>query len=107
MLAVILTLLRSLLSGCQSHSRLALENLALRHQLAVLQRQTRKIKLRPADRLLWVVACGASGHTGNTPCSSSNPKPSSLGIAAAFASSGDGNHGAAMAGPPPTANSSR
>jgi hypothetical protein len=47
MLAVILTLLRSLLTGCQSHSRLALENLALRHQLTVLQRQTRKPKLRP------------------------------------------------------------
>ena len=54
MLAVILTLLRSLLSGCQSHPRLALENLALRHQLAVLHRQTRQPKLRPADRLLWV-----------------------------------------------------
>jgi|GEM_PF-7030876 hypothetical protein len=49
MLEVIGALLRSLLSGFQSHSRLALENLALRHQLAVLKRQGRKPKLRPAD----------------------------------------------------------
>jgi len=54
MLEVISALLRSLLSGFQSHSRLALENLALRHQLAVLNRQAPKPKLRPADRLLWV-----------------------------------------------------
>jgi transposase InsO family protein len=54
MLDIILALLHSLLSGFQSHSRLALENLALRHQLAVLKRQAHKPKLRPADRLLWV-----------------------------------------------------
>jgi hypothetical protein len=64
MLAVILALLHSLLSGFQSHFRLVLENLALRHQLAVLKRQTRKPKLRPADRLLWVGRnskdCGSS-----------------------------------------------
>src|ERR1017187_7164805 len=54
MLTPILTLLRSLLSGCQSRSWLVLENLALCHQLAVLNRQPRKPKLRPADRLLWV-----------------------------------------------------
>jgi hypothetical protein len=30
-------------------------NLTLRHQLTVLNRQARKPKLRPADRLLWVV----------------------------------------------------
>jgi transposase InsO family protein len=54
MLTLILTLLRSLLSGCQYRSWLVLENLALRHQLAVLNRQLRKPKLRPADRLLWV-----------------------------------------------------
>jgi len=51
---VILVLLRSLLSGCQSRRLLLLENLALRHQLTVLRRQTRKPKLHPADRLLWL-----------------------------------------------------
>jgi putative transposase len=54
MLKVISALLRSLLSSFQSHSRLALENLALRHQLAVLNRQAPKPRLRPTDRLLWV-----------------------------------------------------
>jgi hypothetical protein len=42
MLAVILTLLRSLFAGCKSRSWLVLENLALRHQLAVLNRQPRQ-----------------------------------------------------------------
>jgi transposase InsO family protein len=54
MLEVIWALLRSLLSGFQSHSWLVLENLALRHQLAVLKRQAPKPKLRPTDRLLGV-----------------------------------------------------
>jgi hypothetical protein len=53
MLEVILALLQSLLSDLQSHSRLVLENLAARHQLAVLKWQARKRKLRSADRLLW------------------------------------------------------
>jgi hypothetical protein len=51
---VVLVLLRSLLSGCQSRRLLLLENLALRHQLTVLRRQTCQLKLRPADRLLWL-----------------------------------------------------
>ena len=32
-----------------------IEILALRHQLAVLQRQKKRARLRAADRLLWVV----------------------------------------------------
>ena len=54
MLEVISALLRSLLSGFQSHSWLVFENLALRHQLAVLERQAPRPRVRPADRLLWV-----------------------------------------------------
>lgn len=54
MSAVILVLLRALISGCRSRRRLLLENLALRHQLTVLRRQTRRPKLRPADRWLWL-----------------------------------------------------
>jgi hypothetical protein len=54
MLDVIFAVLRALLSGVQPHSRLVLENLALRHQLAVLKRPTHKPKLSSADRLLWV-----------------------------------------------------
>jgi putative transposase len=49
---VLWVLLRSLLSGCQSRRLLLLENLALRHQLALLRRQSRKPKLGQADRLL-------------------------------------------------------
>jgi transposase InsO family protein len=52
---VILVLLRSLLSGFQSRRLLLLENLALRHQLTVLRRQTRKPVLGHADRALWLV----------------------------------------------------
>ena len=51
---VIFVLLRSLLSVCQSRRLLLLENLALRHQLTVLKRQTRQPKLRQADRLPWL-----------------------------------------------------
>ena len=51
---VILVLLRSLISGCRSQRLLLLENLALRHQLAVLRRRSRKPKLGQADRLLWL-----------------------------------------------------
>jgi putative transposase len=32
-----------------------LENLALRHQLVVLQRTLLRPRLRPADRLFWVL----------------------------------------------------
>ena len=34
---------------------LVLENLALRHQLAVLQRSAPRPRLRPSDRVLWVL----------------------------------------------------
>lgn len=54
MLEFLLLFLRCLFAGFQSHSGLALENPALRHQLAVLKREARKPKLRSADRLLWV-----------------------------------------------------
>jgi hypothetical protein len=52
MLIFLATLLGTLSS--MLHSRVALENLALRHPVAVLQRSARKRpKLTPADRLLW------------------------------------------------------
>ena len=37
-----------------SRAALAAENLALRHQLAVLHRSARRPKLRTRDRMLWV-----------------------------------------------------
>lgn len=42
-------------SFCQPRHEHALEVLALRHQLMVLKRQTRRPKLRPSDRLLWML----------------------------------------------------
>jgi transposase InsO family protein len=54
MFEFLLLFLRCLFAGFRSRSGLALENLALRHQLVVLKRQARKPKLRCADRLLWV-----------------------------------------------------
>jgi transposase InsO family protein len=52
MLKIILHLLRSVFRSRQS---LALENLALRHQLHVLQRPRSRISLKKRDRLFWVV----------------------------------------------------
>jgi len=53
------------------------------------------------------LACCAAGHSANRPCSSSNPKPSSLGSALALAYSGAGNPGPAGEDPPSRATSSR
>ncbi len=39
----------------RSRSRLTLENLALRQQIAVLQRCVKRPKLRPLDRVFWVI----------------------------------------------------
>ena len=52
MLKLILHLLVSIFRSRQS---LALENLALRHQLHVLQRSRSRIRLKRRDRLVWVV----------------------------------------------------
>src|SRR6516165_11230160 len=40
--------------GVTAHRQLALENLALRHQLAVYKRTVARPRLRRTDRLLWV-----------------------------------------------------
>jgi hypothetical protein len=54
MLIFLATLLGTLSSRLHSPVALELENLALRHPVAVLQRSARKRpKLTPADRLLW------------------------------------------------------
>ena len=56
MTALLIALLASLRATTRSRLELAAEILALRHQLAVLHRATRKRpRLRPIDRLLWVV----------------------------------------------------
>jgi len=49
------TTLRVVFCGFQSRQQLMLENLALRHQLTVLQRSVPRAKLKRADRFLWVL----------------------------------------------------
>ena len=41
----------------KTRAALQLENLALGHQLCVLDRSVKRPKLRPADRLLWAWLC--------------------------------------------------
>jgi putative transposase len=54
MINMLLHLLRLFPFLCGGHRQLALENLALRHQLAVFQRRVTRPKLRRSDRLVWV-----------------------------------------------------
>ena len=54
MFGVIFVVLRSLGATFQPRRQLLLENLALRHQLLVLNRTAGKPKFRNADRLLWI-----------------------------------------------------
>jgi putative transposase len=54
MIILLLHLLRLLPFLFSGHRQLALENLALRQQLAVYKRTARRPKLRRADRLFWV-----------------------------------------------------
>jgi putative transposase len=48
-------ILRTIISALRSHRALALENLALRHQLAVLQRNAKRPRLTNRDRALWII----------------------------------------------------
>ena len=55
MLIFLKTALATLSSIFRSRAALELENLALRHQIGILQRSARKRpKLTPADRMFWV-----------------------------------------------------
>jgi hypothetical protein len=54
MITLLLHLFRLLPVLCGSHRHLALENLALRHQLAVYKSTVGRPRLRRADRLFWV-----------------------------------------------------
>jgi len=54
MITLLLHVLRLFPFLCGGHRQLALENLALRHQLAVYKRTTTRPKLRTTDRLFWV-----------------------------------------------------
>jgi hypothetical protein len=54
MIDLLYALLATARSSMKSQRELALENLALRQQLAVLKRRTKRPKLTNADRAMWV-----------------------------------------------------
>src|SRR2546428_8959127 len=97
----LLRLLRFLLAG---HRELALENLALRHQVAVYKRIVTRPRLRRIDRFFWVGSGWlGSGPGGDGLSSSSPPTPYCGGSAAASASIGPRS----PAGPPAVARPSQ
>ncbi len=54
MVTLLLHLLRLLPFFCGGHRQLAIENLALRQQLAAYKRTATRPRLRTTDRLFWV-----------------------------------------------------
>jgi hypothetical protein len=54
MIPVVSALLAFVISLFRSHTLLRLENLALRHQVAVYQQTVHRPHLRPIDRVFWV-----------------------------------------------------
>jgi hypothetical protein len=54
MITALLHMVRLLPFLCGGHRHLALENIALRQQLAVYQRTVKRPRVRRADRLFWV-----------------------------------------------------
>ena len=59
MLTAMIVLLRSIGLMCRGHRAVALENPALRQQLAVLTRTRTRLPLRPRDRLFWILLTSA------------------------------------------------
>ena len=60
MITLLLHLLRLFPFLFGGHRQLAVENLALRQQLAVYKRTTARPKLRTTDRLFWIWLAGVS-----------------------------------------------
>jgi hypothetical protein len=63
MLHLLHALLATARSSLKPQRELALENLALRQQLAIVQRKTERPKRTQADRAFWVAVCGRTGTT--------------------------------------------
>lgn len=54
---MLLKLVLYILLRPQKDSDLALENLALRQQLAILKRSKKRLQIRTKDRLFWIMLC--------------------------------------------------
>jgi len=93
MLAILWIVLTYPFSFFRPRHDLALEVLALRHQLMVLKRQTGRPKLGRSDRYLWMLLMRV-GPIGEPLCWSSSPKHSSAGSERDSGCSGDGSRGA-------------
>ena len=59
MLTALVVLLRSIGLICRGHRAVALENLALRQQMATLTRTVRRPQPRTRDRLFWILLAKA------------------------------------------------
>ncbi len=59
MLSALIVVFRAIGLFCRGHRAVALENLALRQQLAALSRSGKRPHLRTSDRLFWVVLAHA------------------------------------------------
>ena len=57
---------KAILSIFKTHQKLILENLALRQQLAVLNRSAKRPQLTPFDRMFWVVLSRIWSHWSET-----------------------------------------
>ena len=55
MIKTLMTLILSILFGFEKTTDLALENLALRQQVASMKRSTKRPRLRDRDRLFWIL----------------------------------------------------
>jgi len=58
MIDLLYALLATARSSLKPQRELALQNLALRQQLAILRRKTKRPKLTKTDRVFWVALCG-------------------------------------------------
>jgi putative transposase len=59
MLTAVVVLLRTIGLICAGHRAVALENLALRQQLAALKRSVKRPPLRTRDRVFWILLANA------------------------------------------------
>ena len=75
MITLLLHLFRLLPILYGSHRHLALENLALRHQLTVYKRTVSRPTLRPSDRLFWVALSRGVGRVESGPHRRGPPYP--------------------------------